>query len=202
MSERITRLPGVAPHEPPHLGRELEMRHLECLLHELGEGETSADDDNDSPAVLRYREGDGTGGPVDTKGAWCAAVQSYAWMRAAAMDPPRRLPFRTSRGAKRLTTRIGEAGRFILRPDVDPPAWEVLAPLLVRGCTIATHRAGGGHVMTFDRLDDDGRQAIVVIEGNKNNRGPRGARFAVVGPRLVQYVALRPRLYAIATLAP
>ena len=199
--DRITRLPGVAPHETPHLGRELERRHLDALLRELDHGETSHEAGNTSNDILRYREGDGTGGPPDTDGAWCATVQSYCWIVAAA-EMRVRLPFRTSRGAKALTERIGVGGRFILPPKVAPPAWEVISTRLLRGCTIATTRAGGGHVMTFDRLDDDGREAPIILEGNKNNRGPRGARYAVVGPRLVQYVALRPILHAISTLQP
>lgn len=206
MSERITRPPGVPMREPPHLGRDLEMRHLEVLLRELGRGEPGAHANNGGEDVLRYRAGDGTGGEVDTDGPWCAAVQSYCWMVAAA-ELGVRLPFRTSRGARRLAERIGACslGRYILAPGAAPPAWDVLAPQFVSGCTIATYRDGsggqwsGGHVMTFDRIDDE---SIIVIEGNHNNRGPRGARYAVVGPRRIPWVELRPRLYAIATLQP
>lgn len=153
-----------------------------------------------------FRAIDGTGGPVNARGPWCASVQAAAdhW---AAVQLGLRVPYKTSRSAKVYTRNVARAGRWVAKPR---GPWGVLGVSWSgdprAGDRVCWHRGDldrketrwKGHVarvVTYDRRSD----ALVVREGNRNNRTDRkGRRFAVVGTRKVYN--WRGRLYGIARL--
>lgn len=87
--------------------KSLVSKTLEVALNELGKGEFGGN--NWGPDVFKYRKHDGTGKPVRIRGNWCASFISYCF-RVAANATGTKLPFKTSRGAKRLGKNLKKAG--------------------------------------------------------------------------------------------
>lgn len=61
------------------------------------------------------RQQDGTGGWSGGRGSWCASYVSSVWMRSAGLCQVL-LPFRPSRGARRLWRAVGGSGAFYDEP--------------------------------------------------------------------------------------
>lgn len=98
--------------------------------------------------------------PGKGSGEWCAVFASWCF-RSALVGP---LPFAVHRGAKRLTLNVGEAGRFLERPE--PGAlicWD-------RG--VIPWQKHVGIIEAYDREGLPGNPAHVLstIEGNKRDR--------------------------------
>jgi hypothetical protein len=103
-----------APPEPPNRLRQLHKRALEIAITELGKGE-SGGRNNCGEWIEFIRSMDGTGGAVDTGGAWCSAYISSLFIRAA-MQLEIRMPCRTSRWATGFYRLVGRYGRFVEEP--------------------------------------------------------------------------------------
>lgn len=91
--------------------KSLALMALEVARRCIGMGER--DRQNDGTFIRSLRAADRTG-RGQNRGPWCAAFVSYCFAQAAEF---RELPFKTSRGAKRLVNNIGQAGAFIDTPE-------------------------------------------------------------------------------------
>lgn len=198
----FTRGSWVAPVEPESMLLEHQRVALEFCMVEAarGAGEPDAAHNNRGEAVLRYRAGDGTGGAIDTGAPWCASLQSYCDVAAAA-QLRRRCPVRLSRGAKTLTERYAAVGRWVIAPGQDARGYY---PVIPPGSLICWHRgpqgARTGHVGRVASYVPEGDE-LVVVDGNRNNRGPAGARYSVVEARILRGAQWRAGLYGVASLA-
>jgi hypothetical protein len=182
--------------EAPRVDIAIERRALEMAQAEIGCGEVT---NNRGPDIDRYRSGDGTGKGPGGAGAWCSVFCAYVLLAAVeslnAEGHDFALPFKTSRGAKRLVKNMGLAGSFV---DVS------YSPLLIRpGSLIAWHRLGAdgvvtwrGHVGMVVRYCPE-TDELVTIEGNKSTK--RG-RLANVAEFRYPNGRWRKRLFRIATL--
>lgn len=198
----------LSPPESPNRLRELDLRSFAVLEGWLGRGEVAGSPNNRSPAIDEWRRLDGTGGPVEVAGAWCAVVQSAA-DQVAADQLGLELPYATHRGAKRYTSSVAGAGRWIYEPR---GPWGILGPrelgLPARGDRICWHRGDlsrsdtrwHGHVarvVVFDASTQD----LLAYEGNHDNRGDGAGRsYAVLGYRWIRAGLWRKRLYGVARL--
>jgi hypothetical protein len=110
---RLRRVQAFA-HEPPHRLKQLHKRALEIAKGDLGKGE-SGGRNNCGEYVEWIRSIDGTGGAIDTGGAWCSAFASSLFTRAS-MQLEIRMPCRTSRWATGFYRLVGKFGRFVEEP--------------------------------------------------------------------------------------
>jgi hypothetical protein len=166
-----------------------QKRALAIALAEEGQGEDPKLGNNRGAAIYKYRRGDGTGRPWDIAGPWCAAFASWCLMRSAeglGYGPP----FKTSRGAKRLTENVAAAGRRCAVPEP--------------GALICWHRSRLGRMsrkghVAFVVSYDPATDTLVSVDGNKLGRGERWADVE-------QFTHPRGRwrrgLYLMATMAP
>lgn len=151
---------------------------LRIARAELGNGEIGGN--NRGAHVEGYRAADGTGGKAATNQSWCASFVSACFM----LGNPE-LPFKTSRGAKKLTRNIGKAGVFCAEP--------------VEGAVICWNRGTNprnswmGHVALVSHYDEVG-DTMKIIEGNY------GPYPALVQERVLPLGAWRRRLYKIALI--
>lgn len=165
---RATTVPDFTP---------LSLRALEEARLDIGHGEEGGN--NTGYHVRKYRGGDGTGKKINTRQAWCASFISWAYGRSVASP----LPFKTSRGARRLTKNIGKAGNFIKEPRI--------------GAVICWNRgtnprsAWMAHIAFISDWDPD-TDTIKVIEGNF------GPYPALVTERTIRCGLWRKRLYRMA----
>ena len=138
------------PREAPALNppSRLGLAALEVARHEIGRGETGAN--NRGPDVARYRRG------VDDGQPWCAAFVSYCLEEAALHLGLATCPVARSHAAKRLWRHCAAAGLAVEHPrEGDLALWH-------RG--IAGARTGHiGLVSRADRLSS----LFWAIEGNK-----------------------------------
>jgi len=164
-------------------------RTVAIALGEEGQGEDPKAGNNRGEAVYKYRRGDATGRPWDLDGPWCASYASWCFARSGE-GLGYRLPFRTSRGAKRLTENVAEAGRRCTHPEVNAAiCWH-------RSRLGALSRKGHiGFIVAYDPAAD----SMVTVEGNKNRRGER---FAKVERFHYPNGRWRRDLYLMATMAP
>jgi hypothetical protein len=96
----------------PHVPSALGAAALAVAIEEIGNGEEGGN--NSGKHMARYMGVDDDGDD-DDDGAWCASFISYCCSTAASrLDIS--LPFSTSRGAKALYRKIGEAGSFTTNP--------------------------------------------------------------------------------------
>lgn len=131
--------------EPSSLGALV----LSVAIGEIGNGEEGGN--NSGPHVARYH-GIDDDGDDDDDGAWCASFISYC-CRVAADSLGIDLSFRTSRGAKALYKRIGEAGRFTTNPlPGDVVCWDRGKP-----------GSWQGHIAIIEKWEDG---ILHTIEGN------------------------------------
>ncbi len=166
-------------------GATIDISEVDVLLvaeKEIGKGEDPTLGNNRGADVDRYRAGDGTNKGEGGSGSWCGSFVSFCYVEAAGGD----LPFKTSRGAKRLGRNVAAAGREC---DLPEP-----------GAVIVWDRGRlkwQGHVGLCHHYDPT-TDTLVTIEGNKNKRG---RRFAKVGYFTYPNGLWRKKLDRIATLA-
>jgi len=141
----------------PNIKRWIAFHAFHLAVADIGKGEEGA---NNAGAWLtqHVRPHDGTGGPSDTGGAWCASWVSYCYTRALSAAeayfglPGLQLGFKTSRGALRLGERMAGA------------AWVVQAQYAREGDVFFRERDGGGHTGFVRGPAIDGK--LPTLEGN------------------------------------
>lgn len=128
--------------------------------------------------VYHFRKTDGTGRRVGGKGDWCAAFASSCIVQAA-RDMRILLPFRTSRGARRLVRNAEPEGKRLIGRDIECAKWGGLISWKRR--YKGKWHPWKGHVALwhgYDRVTD----TLYTVEGNNRKRGERLAYV-----RLVEY---------------
>ena len=127
----------------------LGLEALGIAIGEIGNGEEGGN--NSGQYVARYH-GIDDDGDDDDDGAWCASFVSFC-CRSAADDLSISLPFRTSRGAKALYKKIGDAGQYTTNPmPGDVVCWDRGKP-----------GSWQGHIGIVEKMENG---VLHTIEGN------------------------------------
>ena len=127
----------------------LGLKALDVAISEIGNGEEGGN--NSGRHVARYH-GIPDDGDDDDDGAWCASFVSYCCTTAAA-SLAIGLPFSTSRGAKALYKKIGNAGSFVSNPmPGDVVCWDRGKP-----------GSWQGHIGFVEKLENG---ILYTVEGN------------------------------------
>ncbi len=186
----------ITPHESTNRLHEFQVREAGYLLTLIGKGEEPGGRNNDSEFIRMMRSTDGTGGKVDTGGAWCAVTRCHAGV-VVASRLGLRVPYTPSRGARRLTKNIAKVGGWILEPGGDMQR-KVTIPVGAAVCRKG--RGWRGHFMTavhHDPITDE----LTVIGGNRNNRmSPDGTWYAVIDVLSMSSKRWRRNLFGISAL--
>jgi len=162
---------------------------VDAAKAEIGAGESVKN--NWGPDVIRFRRGDGTGLNPNTTGAWCASFVSYCMTRAAAFQGATgTVPWKTSRGAKRLRKNMLKSGHAY-EVDVPQKGDIIFWDRSKKGQPKTSWWGHAGIVISVEAIGGD--IAITTVEGNKGKYPALVREYTYIHkriPRLIGYVRI------------
>ena len=184
------------PFDTSHILRFYQEKEVDYLLSLVGKGEEQGLPNNASRFLSWLRSTDGTGKNPDSDGSWCAATRSHAGF-VTALNMRAQMLYEPHRGARKLTRNIAAAGHWIIKPRSDTTRLVAIP----KGAALCkkTGPIWKGHFMTVV-WHDQKSDAVQIVEGNRNNRGSRGERYAVIDVRTLSPSDWRRDLYGVSAL--